>query len=287
MKYLFLLISISVLGQSYTVKDKITNQNLSYSNIHFGDSGTYSDENGKFSLPNNLSLNDTIEISHVGYVKKSILFKNLADFILLTSKEENLEEVIIYDSDIETVNIPKSKSKDSHILVRNYELLTLLKPEKFKDKTIVSVTFYFDNSKGIKKHSNDGSSGVRFHFYSLKNGEIDEEIFTSEVLKIKLNNEEQLKLDLLSHNLKFLSGGVAIGLEYIGTITESGSISQQNNFLRPKFSKKPNKNYTAKSFQFFSFDKAKELSPVRIPTDLSNTEFNDDYYLSFDLELIK
>ena len=78
--------------QTMTVKDSITNESIPFVSVYFGnDTGGYTDENGKITIPNEA---EQIWLSHICYETKSIS-KITADSqtIILVPKSINLDEL--------------------------------------------------------------------------------------------------------------------------------------------------------------------------------------------------
>ena len=82
------------MSQTIIVKDSITNESIPFVSVYFGnDTGGYTDENGKITIPNEA---EQIWLSHLCYETKSIS-KITADSqtIILVPKSINLDEVAI------------------------------------------------------------------------------------------------------------------------------------------------------------------------------------------------
>ena len=82
------------MSQTIIVKDSITNESIPFVSVYFGnDTGGYTDENGKITIPNEA---EQIWLSHICYETKSIS-KITADSqtIILVPKSINLDEVAI------------------------------------------------------------------------------------------------------------------------------------------------------------------------------------------------
>ena len=99
--------------QTMTVKDSITNEPIPFVSVYFGnDTGGYTDENGKITIPNEAAQ---IRLSHICYETKSIS-KITADSqtIILVPKSINLDEVAIsarIPKRIKTTEVGSMKAK--------------------------------------------------------------------------------------------------------------------------------------------------------------------------------
>lgn len=112
--------------QTKTVKDSITNEPISFVSVYFGnDTGGYTDENGKITIPNEA---EQIWLSHICYETKSIS-KITADSqtIILVPKSINLDEVAIsakVPKRIKTtaVGLMKAKTQTKHKGANGFEM---------------------------------------------------------------------------------------------------------------------------------------------------------------------
>ena len=99
--------------QTMTVKDSITTEPIPFVSVYFGnDTGGYTDENGKITIPNEAAQ---IRLSHICYETKSIS-KITADSqtIILVPKSINLDEVAIsarIPKRIKTTEVGSMKAK--------------------------------------------------------------------------------------------------------------------------------------------------------------------------------
>jgi hypothetical protein len=112
--------------QTMTVKDSITNESIPFVSVYFGnDTGGYTDENGKITIPNEA---EQIWLSHICYETKSIS-KITADSqtIILVPKSINLDEVAIsakVPKRIKTtaVGLMKAKTQTKHKGANGFEM---------------------------------------------------------------------------------------------------------------------------------------------------------------------
>ena len=112
--------------QTMTVKDSITNESIPFVSVYFGnDTGGYTDENGKITIPNEA---EQIWFSHICYETKSIS-KITADSqtIILVPKSINLDEVAIsakVPKRIKTteVGLMKAKTQTKHKGANGFEM---------------------------------------------------------------------------------------------------------------------------------------------------------------------
>ena len=112
--------------QTIIVKDSITNESIPFVSVYFGnDTGGYTDENGKITIPNEA---EQIWLSHICYETKSIS-KITADSqtIILVPKSINLDEVAIsakVPKRIKTtaVGLMKAKTQTKHKGANGFEM---------------------------------------------------------------------------------------------------------------------------------------------------------------------
>ena len=124
----WVLLSAATFGMSQTiiVKDSITNESIPFVSVYFGnDTGGYTDENGKITIPNEA---EQIWLSHICYETKSIS-KITADSqtIILVPKSINLDEVAIsakVPKRIKTtaVGLMKAKTQTKHKGANGFEM---------------------------------------------------------------------------------------------------------------------------------------------------------------------
>ena len=108
------------------IKDSITNESIPFVSVYFGnDTGGYTDENGKITIPNEA---EQIWLSHICYETKSIS-KITADSqtIILVPKSINLDEVAIsakVPKRIKTtaVGLMKAKTQTKHKGANGFEM---------------------------------------------------------------------------------------------------------------------------------------------------------------------
>ncbi len=129
-RFLFLLAMLSAatisMSQTIIVKDSITNEPIPFVSVYFGnDTGGYTDENGKITIPNEA---EQIRLSHICYETKSIS-KITADSqtIFLAPKSINLDEVAISakaPKRIKTteVGLMKAKTQTKHKGANGFEM---------------------------------------------------------------------------------------------------------------------------------------------------------------------
>jgi len=129
-RFLLLLAMLSAatisMAQTIIVKDSITNESIPFVSVYFGnESGGYTDENGKITIPNGA---EQIWLSHICYETKSIS-KITADSqtIILVPKSINLDEVAIsakVPKRIKTtaVGLMKAKTQTKHKGANGFEM---------------------------------------------------------------------------------------------------------------------------------------------------------------------
>ena len=129
-RFLLLLAMLSAatisMAQTIIVKDSITNESIPFVSVYFGnDTGGYTDENGKITIPNEA---EQIWLSHICYETKSIS-KITADSqtIILVPKSINLDEVAIsakVPKRIKTtaVGLMKAKTQTKHKGANGFEM---------------------------------------------------------------------------------------------------------------------------------------------------------------------
>ena len=101
------------MSQTIIVKDSITNESIPFVSVYFGnDTGGYTDENGKITIPSEI---EQIRFSHICYESKSIAKVTVdSQTIFLVPKRINLDEVAIsakVPKRIKTTEVGSMKAK--------------------------------------------------------------------------------------------------------------------------------------------------------------------------------
>ncbi len=206
-----------------TIKAKTTNQPLPYASIGVLNKpiGTIADSTGNFNLtiPNE-NLNDTLQISMVGYWPVKLLVKDFIktnNIVYLTEKVTQLKEVTVSSqyshteivgrqsggSLIQASLIPKG---DGPPAVGAESGLKLQAPHYPALLDNANVYFSANNFKLIK---------FRLNFYSLKNNLPDTLLFNKEIL-VSLNNYKTgwTRIDLTTYDL-VINSDCAVTLQWV------------------------------------------------------------------------
>ena len=183
---IFFLLTKKINSQSLNVQiiDSVTTQPVPYTNIYFSNNnGLISDDNGNFELiKSQLSQNDSMYISMLGYKKSSFLIKDFNDTIIqliqtpiklsdvfLTNKKLNSEEIISKVVENINKNYEKEFTKNKIYLSRKSNTTT----EKFiinKFKSSVpeiNKTLIDSLLANLAKENNSGLETLAYYYRSF------------------------------------------------------------------------------------------------------------------------
>ena len=183
----FLFITcLNVISQSVNVQiiDSITGQPISYSNIYFSNNnGLISDDSGNFELiKSQLSENDSMHISMLGYKKSSFLIKDFNDTliklvqtpiklsdVIVTNKKLNSEEIISKVVENIDKNYEKQFTKNKIYLSRK----SITSTERFIINKFKSTVSEINKSlidsllANLAKENNSGLETLAYYYRSF------------------------------------------------------------------------------------------------------------------------
>lgn len=172
---LFTLNQLTAQKISGYLLDSLDESPISYACIlnYNGEQFTYSNSKGYFELP--AVTNDTIEVSHLGYRTCKFILGDAPDTILLNSKPEFLNEVVITNSKRKHGFIGLDERKNQQFgLSMNSEYSFLIQTRKDVNAAITKIEIPIKNRKD---YSSEGKILVQL-FKAKKNGELSDEILS-------------------------------------------------------------------------------------------------------------
>ena len=212
---LVILISTYNYAQPYfkgKVIDSETKSELPFANIGIKGTtiGTVSDKNGNFTLKlnGNISLNDTLQISFIGYKTNSLPLSTLTDsenVVELLPKEDQLSEVFISSKK------PKEKTIGrNHIGTGTFWFNFYIRDEEQNDRlgTELGMKFNLNGDYRLKNlnfyiGSNEYNSvKFRLNIYKLDNN-MPTELLNNEniIFEVRDVQSEWFKVDLTDYNI--------------------------------------------------------------------------------------
>lgn len=224
-----------VSGQSrnFILKDAVTKEVIPFATIYTSHGkGTYSDENGNFSI----SFEDSLIISHLSYEKIILQLKDLniiqGNTVYMSPKTIILNETKIRPNKTKTISVgyyeEKTFSKRTgpggnttfNIYVNHLKNSTSM--------TGVLKKIYFDLSV---ENTDKSNSKVRIRIFSKgANGLPNEDVLTKEIFKKVDRFTPNIKIDVSEYNILFPPEGLFIGLEFF--CTYKNKMTSRDNFKR-------------------------------------------------------
>ncbi|MEG1239551.1 MAG: hypothetical protein RSD30_18440 [Flavobacterium sp.] len=213
---LFFLLSIPAFAQkSFLVKDSSTNEPIAYTSV-FTENGTFkvnAEPDGSFTIPNEF-LHEIFVFDAVGYEAKQQL---LTDIVLLETKSEVLDEVVIVSSlgtkEIKVGSVKKSEQKTGFgagSIENNWRFGRFFN----YNKEIESHPFLKDVSFRLDARQKVAT-------YAVKIYEADEQGFPAELLHDELiigkieKRKKISKIDLQSYNIMIPKNGIVVVFEWL------------------------------------------------------------------------
>lgn len=226
-----LLISASLcFGQKITRKgkiiDEVTKQPLSFVNIILKGKpiGTFSDEVGSFKIQGD--VNDSLQISHIGYVKRLIPFKVDQELISLSPQSNLLNEVIITSpGKIKEAILGFFEQKSSVFMGGVFQYALYIEN---KSQTIGRVkTLYFKLGHSVNRAKSDKREAkVRLRIYERDSstGVPGIDVLKKEFICAIKPNQKLIKIDVSKENIPFLQDGIFIGIDVLGFTDDNGTL---------------------------------------------------------------
>jgi len=288
MKLAYFILSIflttAIYSHNIIIFDSITNDVLPFSIIIDGNSGKYSDEEGRFEFMD--FNNDTITIRFLGYADKKIFVRNFElDTVRLISQSIQLEEIVLSNAKNEiTIDYPKKPKHFGNFPVNiGQEILIELIPEN-QDKLyyLKSLKIPFDKNRNKPKIDDKFRAIIRVNIYAL-NGNV---LFVSEPFEIKLNSKDELQLKLNERGIKFRDQGIRIGIEYL-SLNNNSSLMNNTLPINPQLTENNYPGFRAKTYIKFPLEFTKEIMAINniFPNIYENKTI--DRKLMIELEIVE
>lgn len=227
-----------------------TQEPISYAAISFGNgNGLFADDAGKFYFTKKLYSDiDSLYISALGYKNLVLATKNLPSTIVLESKVDKLQEILIR-------SLPKGKFKiedikpvthedyfkcwlptvESEIAVffpnktpQTKRLKTIDIPIKVEAKT-------WHKRKQAKTKKRPFSTLFKINFYENNNGLPGDVITYDKIVFIATEKNEKIyELDVLEHNIIIPKEGIFISLQILGYTDAKGKLLPNKKYQEVK-----------------------------------------------------
>lgn len=210
--------------------------------------GLYSDENGYFFIDKK-NINN-ISISSLGYKTKIISNSIVKDSIFLESEPIVFDEVVLTNnkSKPKVIGLHDKKKMFGDLIQPKSELISYVKFKSdfegyFIEKIHISVESYFP--KRQKSDFDDKTGIIRINLYHSENEKPKLKFFSSEIIKFRMDEKNQLVIDLSENLITTDEDGICVGIEMIGYIDKDSKINKNTNesFLRIPLTSKETKDF--------------------------------------------
>lgn len=290
----FIIFLVTLKGLSQTiqgvVQDSISGQPLVYANIVLNNTnnGTSTDEKGFFSFKDAaLSPNDSLLISHIGYLNKYVKvndFSNTDTLKFKLKKEQtNLDEVILNVKKVKYSSTKSLSVKHKGLYASSEpfgnETITFIENEKNKKGKITNVELNFKANK--RENIKTYKAYFRVKFYELDSiTKAPGKLLSYDDIIIKPENKTQkVKVDLEDNFILFPKNGVFVGLEVIkpSSVTVNSSMYVVAPAITKSHTETPLSWYRYRGKNWFLNDRK---SPFK-------KKFYTSNYVSIDVKYIK
>lgn len=242
-------VSLLSYGQNTSIISELQDP-VSYATISFGNgNGVFADDLGKFYFSKKLYNDiDSLYISAIGYKNLTLPTKNLATTIVLESKVDKLQEIIIRSK-------PKGKFKIEEIAANTHEdyykcwlptieseiavffpnntkatkrLKTIEIPIKVEAKD-------WDKRKRANSEKKAFSTLFKVNFYENKNGFPGDAITYNKIVFIATQKNKKIyALDVLKHNIVIPDNGIFIAVQVLGYTDAKGKLLPNKKYREVK-----------------------------------------------------
>jgi hypothetical protein len=239
-KILFLLLISQISFAQITVLDSVSKIPVSYATISFGNgNGIFADDEGKFFFTKKLYPDvDSLYISAIGYKNLSVAAKNLTDSLLLQSKIDELDEVVLsiksnrkfkeetlkpyLDDDYYNCWLPTIES----------EIAVYFPKKSNKDQKLTSVIFPIAlESKDWKKRKRSNSDKKKFstlfkvNFYTNDNGKPGNTLtYETIVFRATEKDGDAYTLNVEEYDLYIPKNGFFVSIQVMGYTDKNGKL---------------------------------------------------------------
>ncbi len=189
--------------------------------------GTYSDNNGYFTLTCRTS--DTLKISAIGFISKSIAVLNPDLNVVLTEKAELLDEVVIVPKNFETkkIELGNFKKKSNGGFLGEYaSMLKIDNHERIQGDIIKVIFKLYKSRKGKDAFSDDlhfdefefKETLVRLLLFEKATGDSDSliSLIKSNITKKVNAKDKEIEFQVDTLNISMPDKAIFIGIEMLG-----------------------------------------------------------------------
>jgi len=224
----YILLEPKVYGQNkIKILDFQTNVPIPYASVFNKKKqfGFYVNEYGELLVPNQISANDTLIVSSVGYETQRIIAGEFKSEIYLKSKTHILNEVKITPRGGE-ISLG-SKKESTHFVVsinkptlRNEIALLIKNDHRYRGK-IMSISFYF-SPQGKPK------TPFKIRLYSIEEDFPKEDLLRKDLVALGNNKGGWTEIDLKGHNIRVDENGIFVSMESLYGLKKSSFYTVKN-----------------------------------------------------------
>jgi len=202
-----------------SIVDKKTKKGIIYATLEIKTikTGVYTDEEGRFSIsipPKN--LNDIVEVSSLGYERKTFIAKDLSysiKAIELKQEDIRLKEVVILPKKMKTVKLGTTEKVPwNYVMAIDFGrmVVTHINNKKNKKGYVRSVSCYID-SHG----KSETPFRIRIYGVDKANNGPGMDLLKENVIVTSNKKDAWLTIDVSKYGIDFPEDGMFVGIEWI------------------------------------------------------------------------
>jgi hypothetical protein len=194
--------------------------------------GDYSDNEGKTYLSFS-ETTDSIQVSCMGFVTKTLFPTNLDSVILLSPKTNILNEILISPNESTSskygfVGIEKGKSVQSYSGFDGHQMVTKIENSYGKEINIHSLNLI------VYKSKTDKDSKAKIIFFVNQNGSPGAQLPNEKVITCNELKGSKIEINLSSANLTLPLEGLFVGVEWMGCVDSQEFTANRSDKVRCK-----------------------------------------------------
>lgn len=238
--FILFFFSMGLLCGQTAVKDKLTQNAVSYATISFGNgTGVFADDEGTFIFTRELYPDvDTLYVTALGYKALTISTTNLPSIILMETQIDELNEVVIrtkLDKKFKEETLKPYLDDDYYhcwLPTIESEIAVYFPNEDGKDKQIITVHFPITlESKDWEKRKKENAEKQPFStlfkvkFYVNNNGFPGKElIYETVVFRATEKGGDVYNLNVSNYDIFMPGKGMFVSLQVLGYTDNSGKL---------------------------------------------------------------
>lgn len=230
------LIVQSVSSQDIKILDEVENSPIAFATVAFGDGkGTFANEEGVLRFSKDIYPDvDSLQISSMGYVEKTLSVGELTDTVYLKPSESKLEKVILLAELQGKFKRKKIKAIEHdeyhHSWLPTVESEIARKFERYDGQPTQVTTVLLPIIKEESQRSGSGrlrkfKTLMKINFYNNDGGKPDTNSFyPSKTVLVTEDSDDVLEVDVTEKNISIPENGIFIGVQVLGYADEQGEL---------------------------------------------------------------